>query len=65
MWKIKAKEKNSATASNTFQPRSGTSETDSGTSSFSTNNNSTNNNQSQLAPLPITNNIQKLTYKFI
>lgn len=35
MWKAKAKEKNSATASDALSPRSLTSETDSGTSSFS------------------------------
>ncbi len=38
MWKLKANEKNSATASDAIMPRSLTSKTNGGTSSFSDNN---------------------------
>lgn len=61
MWKVKAKEKNSATVSDANIPKL-TSKTDSGTSSFSINNDTTNNIENQVAPLPniMQNNVNNM-----
>lgn len=57
MWK--QKKKNSATASDAIVPRSQTSETDSGTSSFLDDNNTTKSTKSQIASLPSQYNMQQ------